>query len=92
MLERKPIHFLIYLKVGEWEEGEGEGEGEKMEELRKLEKVQRVVEFMESKGLAATSSSSNSNRFLAKIMLLLVSPKFLTNPHSTRFVSLLVIW
>ncbi|KAJ1381995.1 hypothetical protein SESBI_44650 [Sesbania bispinosa] len=43
-----------------------------MEELRKLEKVQRMVEFMESRGVS--NSDHHSNRFLANLMLLLIEP------------------
>lgn len=45
-----------------------------MEELRKLERVQRMVEFMESRGVSASNSDHNSNRFLANFMLLLMEP------------------
>ncbi|KAK7256568.1 hypothetical protein RIF29_30022 [Crotalaria pallida] len=43
-----------------------------MEELRKLEKVQSMLEFMESKGLV--TPSSHSNRFVANLMLFLLEP------------------
>ncbi|KAH7566884.1 hypothetical protein JRO89_XS08G0248800 [Xanthoceras sorbifolium] len=51
-----------------------------MEELRKLEQVQRTLLFMQSRGLLASSSSNNNNndddanRFLANLILLLVQP------------------
>ncbi|XLT39249.1 hypothetical protein HN873_070541 [Arachis hypogaea] len=47
-----------------------------MEELRKLEKVQRMVQFMESRALLVTHSSSNDHgrRFLANLMLFLLQP------------------
>ncbi|MED6134461.1 hypothetical protein PIB30_037345 [Stylosanthes scabra] len=47
-----------------------------MEELRKLEKVQRMVQFMESRDLLVTCSSSNDHghRFLANLMLFLLQP------------------
>ncbi|TKY47669.1 hypothetical protein E2542_SST29729 [Spatholobus suberectus] len=43
-----------------------------MEELRKLEKVQRMLEFMESRGVS--NSDHHSNRFLANLILLLIEP------------------
>ena len=42
-----------------------------MEELRKLEQVQRTLKFMESRAIS-TSSDPDSNRFLANLILLLV--------------------
>jgi hypothetical protein len=42
-----------------------------MEELKKLEQVQRTLEFMESRGIA-TSSDRDSNRFLTDLIALLV--------------------
>jgi len=42
-----------------------------MEELKKLEQVQRTLGFMESRGMA-TSSDLESNRFLANLIVLLV--------------------
>ncbi|XP_057430383.1 uncharacterized protein LOC130723380 isoform X2 [Lotus japonicus] len=45
-----------------------------MEELRKLEKVQRMVEFMESRGVSVSTSDHHSNRFLANLMLFLIEP------------------
>ncbi|KAG6577292.1 hypothetical protein SDJN03_24866, partial [Cucurbita argyrosperma subsp. sororia] len=44
-----------------------------MEELRKLEQVQKLITSMESHGIAMTSSSS-SNQFIANFVLLLVKP------------------
>ncbi|KAK7860121.1 hypothetical protein CFP56_042192 [Quercus suber] len=44
-----------------------------MEELRKLEQVQRTLKFMESRAIW-TSSDPDSNRFLANLILLLVQP------------------
>lgn len=44
-----------------------------MEELRKLEQVQKTLEFIESQGIA-TSSNPDSNRFLANLILLLIKP------------------
>lgn len=44
-----------------------------MEELRKLEQVQRMLEFMESRGIE-TSSNHDSNRFLANFITLLIQP------------------
>ncbi|RDX80862.1 hypothetical protein CR513_38537 [Mucuna pruriens] len=43
-----------------------------MEELRKLEKVQRMLEFMESRGVS--NSDHNSNRFLANLILFFIEP------------------
>ncbi|KAB1210195.1 hypothetical protein CJ030_MR6G024473 [Morella rubra] len=43
-----------------------------MEELRKLEQVQRTLDFLESRGIA-TSSNRDSNRFIANLILLLVN-------------------
>lgn len=43
----------------------------KMEELRKLEQVQRMLQFMELRGVAIPSNG-DSNRFLANLILLLV--------------------
>ncbi|XP_027336603.1 uncharacterized protein LOC113850314 [Abrus precatorius] len=43
-----------------------------MEELRKLGKVQRMVEFMESRGVS--NSDNYSNRFLANLILFLIEP------------------
>ncbi|KAK4840350.1 hypothetical protein QYF36_006562 [Acer negundo] len=48
-----------------------------MEELRKLEQVQRTLSFMQSSDLFAASSNNNkddANRFLANLILLLVQP------------------
>ncbi|XP_019459379.1 PREDICTED: uncharacterized protein LOC109359245 isoform X1 [Lupinus angustifolius] len=45
-----------------------------MEELRKLEKVQRMIKFMDSKNLLTSSSSNSSNRFLANLFLFLLEP------------------
>ncbi|KAK0606201.1 hypothetical protein LWI29_035093 [Acer saccharum] len=48
-----------------------------MEELRKLEQVQRTLSFMQSSDLFAASSNNNNddaNRFLANLILLLVQP------------------
>ncbi|XP_062149395.1 uncharacterized protein LOC133858003 isoform X2 [Alnus glutinosa] len=44
-----------------------------MEELKKLEQVQRTLGFMESRGMA-TSSDLESNRFLANLIVLLIQP------------------
>ncbi|XP_059433224.1 uncharacterized protein LOC132166431 isoform X2 [Corylus avellana] len=44
-----------------------------MEELKKLEQVQRTLEFMESRGIA-TSSDRDSNRFLTNLIALLIQP------------------
>lgn len=44
-----------------------------MDELRKLEQVQKLITLMESRGIPITSSSS-SNRFIANFLLLLVQP------------------
>lgn len=44
-----------------------------MEELKKLEQVQRTLGFMESRGIA-TSSDRDSNRFLANLIALLIQP------------------
>ncbi|KAK7305490.1 hypothetical protein VNO77_43396 [Canavalia gladiata] len=43
-----------------------------MEELRKLEKVQRMVEFVESRGVS--NFDQHSNRFLANFILFLIEP------------------
>ncbi|XP_019459380.1 PREDICTED: uncharacterized protein LOC109359245 isoform X2 [Lupinus angustifolius] len=48
-----------------------------MEELRKLEKVQRMIKFMDSKNLLTSSSSNSSNRFLANLFLFLLSDSVL---------------
>ncbi|KAL1336595.1 hypothetical protein AAHE18_10G073700 [Arachis hypogaea] len=46
-----------------------------MEELRKLEKVQRMVQFMESRALLVTpSSNDHGHRFVANLMLFLLQP------------------
>ncbi|XP_004502412.1 uncharacterized protein [Cicer arietinum] len=45
-----------------------------MEELRKLEKVQRMVEFMDSRGVSVLNSDHHCNRFLANFMLFLFEP------------------
>ncbi|KAK2656477.1 hypothetical protein Ddye_009529 [Dipteronia dyeriana] len=48
-----------------------------MEELQKLEQVQRTLSFMQSSGFFASSSSNNNDdasRFLANLILLLVRP------------------
>ncbi|KAM5577188.1 hypothetical protein ABKV19_007837 [Rosa sericea] len=44
-----------------------------MEELRKLEEVQRTLTFIQSRGIT-TTSSDDSNCFLSKLTLLLVQP------------------
>ncbi|XP_075653411.1 uncharacterized protein LOC142623830 isoform X4 [Castanea sativa] len=44
-----------------------------MEELRKLEQVQRTLKFMESRAIS-TSSDPDSSRFLANLILLLAQP------------------
>ncbi|KAG6660995.1 hypothetical protein CIPAW_03G143900 [Carya illinoinensis] len=44
-----------------------------MEELRKLEQVQRMLQFMELRGVAIPSNG-DSNRFLANLILLLIQP------------------
>ncbi|KDP29710.1 hypothetical protein JCGZ_18645 [Jatropha curcas] len=44
-----------------------------MEELRKLEEVQRMLTFMQSHGIVS-SSNNDSNRFLANLILLLINP------------------
>jgi hypothetical protein len=46
----------------------------KMEELRKLEKVQRMVQFMDSRGVSVSNSDHHCNRFLANFMLFLLEP------------------
>ncbi|WVZ05127.1 hypothetical protein V8G54_018473 [Vigna mungo] len=43
-----------------------------MEELRKLEKVQRMLEFMESRGVS--NSNHHSNRFLANFIIFMIQP------------------
>ncbi|CAJ1855245.1 unnamed protein product [Sphenostylis stenocarpa] len=43
-----------------------------MEELRKLEKVQRILEFMESRGVS--NSNHHSNRFLANFIIFMIQP------------------
>ncbi|XP_045814518.1 uncharacterized protein LOC123908057 isoform X1 [Trifolium pratense] len=45
-----------------------------MEELRKLEKVQRMVQFMDSRGVSVSNSDHNCNRFLANFMFFLLEP------------------
>lgn len=45
-----------------------------MEELRKLEKVQRMVKFMDSRGVSVSNSDHHCNRFLANFMLFLLEP------------------
>ncbi|KAJ4714471.1 ATP synthase subunit B [Melia azedarach] len=47
-----------------------------MEELRKLEQIQRTLSFMQSRSLVTSSCSNShdSNRFLANLILLLVQP------------------
>jgi hypothetical protein len=55
-----------------------------MEELRKLEQVQKTLEFIESQGIA-TSSNPDSNRFLANLILLLVNLLNHTPTNFTRF-------
>lgn len=45
-----------------------------MEELRKLEKVQRMVSFMDSHGVSVSNSDHHCNRFLANFMLFLLEP------------------
>ncbi|KAM7262163.1 hypothetical protein ACFE04_021240 [Oxalis oulophora] len=45
-----------------------------MEQLRKLEQVQRVLTFMESTNLITVSHNHYSNRFLADLLLLMVEP------------------
>ncbi|KAL2332754.1 hypothetical protein Fmac_013967 [Flemingia macrophylla] len=44
-----------------------------MEELRKLEKVQRMLQFMESRGVS-NSEDCRSNRFLANFLLFMIEP------------------
>ncbi|KAJ0098256.1 hypothetical protein Patl1_28219 [Pistacia atlantica] len=44
----------------------------KMEELRKLEQVQRTMSFMQTRGFV--SNNQDSDRFLANLILLLVQP------------------
>ncbi|KAF5480874.1 hypothetical protein F2P56_001583 [Juglans regia] len=44
-----------------------------MEELRKLEQVQRMLQFMELRGVAIPSNG-DSNRFLANLILLMIQP------------------
>ncbi|CAK8567287.1 unnamed protein product [Lathyrus sativus] len=45
-----------------------------MEELRKLEKVQRMMGFMDSRGVSVSNSDHHCNRFLANFMLFLIEP------------------
>ncbi|XP_028963813.1 uncharacterized protein [Malus domestica] len=45
-----------------------------MEELRKLEDVQRMLTFLQSRGLLTTSSHDDSSSFLAKLILFLEQP------------------
>ncbi|KHN31387.1 hypothetical protein glysoja_023041 [Glycine soja] len=45
-----------------------------MEELRKLEKVQSMLEFMESHSRGVSNSDQHSNRFLANFILFLIEP------------------
>ncbi|KAF7839931.1 EPIDERMAL PATTERNING FACTOR-like protein 1 isoform F [Senna tora] len=47
-----------------------------MEELRKLEQVQRMLDFVESRGVVSSSTNSDhhSNRFLANLILFLIQP------------------
>ncbi|XP_048427262.1 uncharacterized protein LOC103960051 isoform X4 [Pyrus x bretschneideri] len=45
-----------------------------MDELRKLEDVQRMLTFLQSRGLVTTSSHDDSSSFLAKLILFLVQP------------------
>ncbi|KAJ7956796.1 ATP synthase subunit B [Quillaja saponaria] len=48
-----------------------------MEELRKLEQVQRTLQYMESRGIitsSTTMSDLHSNRFLANFVLFLIQP------------------
>lgn len=43
-----------------------------MEELRNLEKVQRMLEFMDSRGVS--NSNHHSNRFLANFIIFMIQP------------------
>lgn len=45
-----------------------------MEELRKLEEVQRMLTFVQSRGIPTTSSPDDCSCFLTKLILLLVQP------------------
>jgi len=45
-----------------------------MEELRKLEKVQRMVSFMDFHGVSVSNSDHHHNRFIANFMLFLLEP------------------
>jgi len=45
-----------------------------MEELRKLEKVQRMVSFMDLHGVSVSNFDHHCNRFLANFMLFLLEP------------------
>ncbi|KAK9949543.1 hypothetical protein M0R45_005061 [Rubus argutus] len=45
-----------------------------MEELRKLEEVQRTLTLMQSRGITTTSSNEDCSCFLSKLTLLLVQP------------------
>ncbi|OMO73054.1 hypothetical protein COLO4_27275 [Corchorus olitorius] len=56
-----------------------------MEELRKLEQLQRTLTFMQSRNFNS-SSSHDSNRFLASLILLLISATFLE--EASEWVSL----
>ena len=57
--------LLVFLKL--WER---EKESAKMEQLRKLEQVQRTMTLMESGG--CSTNHQDSDRFLANLILLLV--------------------
>ncbi|BBH05725.1 hypothetical protein Prudu_017202 [Prunus dulcis] len=48
-----------------------------MEELRKLEEVQRMLTFVQSRGIPTTSSPDDCSCFLTKLILLLISAAFL---------------
>ncbi|XP_002532872.3 uncharacterized protein LOC8281241 [Ricinus communis] len=45
-----------------------------MEELRKLEEVQRMLMLMQLNGVVASSNNNDSNRFLASLILLMIKP------------------
>ncbi|KAI4345263.1 hypothetical protein L6164_012401 [Bauhinia variegata] len=47
-----------------------------MEELKKLEQVQSMLEYMESRGIvnSSTDSDHHSNRFLANLLLFMIHP------------------
>ncbi|XVE86807.1 hypothetical protein DITRI_Ditri18aG0064000 [Diplodiscus trichospermus] len=65
--------YKIFVEDGRQSRAKKGKRRERMEELRKLERLQRTLTFMQSHNFVS-SSSLDSNRFLANLVLLLLQP------------------